>query len=435
MIIEKIESKKTYSFTVAKKMDGLLFTFVMVLAILNVFSPLRLNTDSVRYLNILEYLNGYLSNNSIAAHDFYPVGYPRFIQSLDKIHILNSFSITFINILAVTTSGYLLAIVFEIERKLLFLSFLLLSFINIKHFSLPIADHLYLLPFTISIYSFSKVFKGNYKFIVPAIIFAFLSIYLRTAGIVIFSGVIFYILYMKKHYVFSNKYILGLLILVVAASTIFFGLKLPLLEQKVSYIKQLEINSMLQHPITIIERLCIHFKEIGEFMINLPASKVESSILKAYNISDYIFIFIGLITFIAIGRIVFVHRLYKHFAFWVFFSYCSMIFLWPFYDPRFLIPLIPALIYLVIPYLNTFIKQGSATIIHTIIFVSFGFISMLYSNAMSLNKGFFLKHYGTSLELTNQYKMHFDKAEKRPAEPNLELDKNRELYLLDKYDK
>ncbi len=296
MIIEKIESKKTYSFTVAKKMDGLLFTFVMVLAILNVFSPLRLNTDSVRYLNILEYLNGYLSNNSIAAHDFYPVGYPRFIQSLDKIHILNSFSITFINILAVTTSGYLLAIVFEIERKLLFLSFLLLSFINIKHFSLPIADHLYLLPFTISIYSFSKVFKGNYKFIVPAIIFAFLSIYLRTAGIVIFSGVIFYILYMKKHYVFSNKYILGLLILVVAASTIFFGLKLPLLEQKVSYIKQLEINSMLQHPITIIERLCIHFKEIGEFMINLPASKVESSILKAYNISDYIFIFIGLIT-------------------------------------------------------------------------------------------------------------------------------------------
>ncbi len=421
-----------------KNFDTSLFILVVILVVLNVFSPLRLNTDSVRYVNIMEYLNGSLDHNSIAAHDFFPLGYPRLLQLLGKLNIFNSFTVTLINILSVTMASYVLAVLFKIENKLLFLSFTLLSFLNIKHVSLPIADQFYLLPFTLSIYCFAKVFKGNYKFLIPAILFTCLALYMRTAGVVILGGVVFYILYSKKHVLINNKYLLAGFILLVIAVVVIIGLKLQMLEQKVSYLKQLDIDIMIQHPGSIIDRLSTHFKEIGEFAINLPASKLGSTSAAPgiYNKADFLFIFLGLIAFIFICRVIIVQKLYKHFAFWVFFSYGIMIFLWPFYDTRFLIPFIPVFIYLLFPYFNAYVKKGYVTAIYAIVFILLGFVSLLYSDALSFNKNFFITHYGGNAAMTEQYKIHFFKNNSQaPAKSNSDSDKNRILYLLDKYDK
>ena len=109
-----------------------LFIVVLLLTFLNVFGPLRLNTDAIRYLGILEYLKGNLPETSDAAKDFFPHGYPEFLRILEKCHLLSSVTITMANILSVIISGAIFIKVFEIKNTKLYY---LLIFLDIHEIS------------------------------------------------------------------------------------------------------------------------------------------------------------------------------------------------------------------------------------------------------------------------------------------------------------
>jgi hypothetical protein len=83
-----------------------------------------------------------------------------------------------------------------------------------------------------------------------------------------------------------------------------------------------------------------------------------------------------------------------------------------------------------------FIKSRYLKTIPLLIYISLGFLSLAYSDAISLNKTFFLKHYGADPALTEKYRVHFEdlklNTDKRPV---YNINDNNVLFLLEKYDR
>ena len=429
-------------FTLTGKKPGstfttLFFVVVLLLILLNIFTPLRLNTDGVRYLNILEFLKGNLDGHSSAAHDFFPHGYPWFLYCLDKLHLLNPVSITLVNIISVLISAYLMALLLKIESKLLYIALVLLSFVNIKHFTLSVADQFFTLFFISSIYFWTKAFSEKLVFFIPALILTVSSIYLRTAGVSILLGVVLYGVYCKRDLLTERKRLLIVLLIACLGLMAIFLIKLQALEKRVDYIHQLDLELLLKNPLSIFSRLLLHVKEIGEITLNLPYDKLASLLIFShFDLANICLYILGLSSFFVYYKSIRKLKLYRSFIFWVGVSYLVLIIIWPFYDTRFWIPIIPLLIILSLMPLFSKPQINIFTIAPLLFYIVFGFTSALYSDALSLNRSYFEKHYGFDPNLNSVYKKHFEDG--RPVVQKRQVFNIRQenlSYLLEMYDR
>ena len=426
-----------YRYLYNPKVITLLFTVVLLLTFLNVFSPLRLNTDSIRYFGILEYLKGNLAENSGPAQDFLPHGYPEFLRVLEKYHLLNSITITIVNILSVIITGAIFIELLDIKNPKLYYILILLSFVNIKEYALPTSDQLFTLLFSIAVYLWTITFnKRTYYCIIPALLFTFLSIYVRTAGITIIAGIIFYLLYTNKRILIDNKKIvLTTLSILVVIIGLFFIKNLSIIERKIDYVRQLNLEEITKKPLLVFDRLVIHIKELGEVTVNIPDSKL-SSILRNSTVSASILCIAGFISFYRLFKIIKKLKPFSSLYFWTFCTYGTMVFLWPFYDARFLTPAIPILVYFLFNFLFTSDKITLVKMALIGIFLIFGIVSSLYSAAISLNRDFFIGHYGFDANLTKKYTVHFQNQRSGRTDTiahNLKQDAV--IYWLEKYDR
>ncbi|MBS1587471.1 MAG: hypothetical protein JSS82_18205 [Bacteroidetes bacterium] len=409
-----------------------LLVFVSVLLLLNVFTPLRINTDVARYLNIMEYLQGKLGADSFAATDFYPHGYPRLLSLLSACGMLNVKVLVVINMLSVLLAAYLFTQLFPVRNKHLFIALVLLSFVNIKHITLPVADELFTFVLLLATLLAKKGFDRNYAWFLPALLLALLSMYLRTAGIEFFGGLLFYLVYLFVARYKSHKYFR--LIASVTTLGVLAGLVMVIvvLQYKSSYLQQL----MPEGPYArhyISKRLGYHFRELGEVLVNLPSSQLAGRLHS--NLVNYFFIMVGALVLLRMVSVAAAGKLFKRVPVWVVLCYVAMVLLWPFYDTRFMIPLIPFVLYVVFPQLR---EGGDARYVHKgvmVLFVLTGFLSMAYSDALSLSKNRFLKSYGNEPKLTRAYQLHFDKQNVgQQSAAHDDRDSLRMLYLLDTYD-
>jgi len=418
------------------KIGILFFGLVTILLLLNVFTPLRLNTDGTRYLNILQYFEGLFDKNSGPAKDFLPHGYPWLLFVLDKLGILNAASICLINIISFLLACYILTKILPVENKWVFYGLVLLSFVYIKHTTLPVSDPLFVLLFMSAIYFWSGYFNGNKNYILPCLLITIVAIYVRTVGIIIVPSITLYIAFKNKKQLFQNRLLLYVLSFALFAGLIVFFYKLPFLESKVSYLQQLKIMTMMKQPYSIVDRLSMHLKETGEIFLNVPYSKLTLLKIGNFDIAYYLLIVAGItalyISFLCTVRL----KLFDKLIFWVLATYTLMIFLWPFNDARFLMPIIPVMLYLVFVYLFKFSEKKPMKIGLLCIYISLGLLSLIYSDALSLNKNFFLNHYGFDPQLTSDYRTHFgNKASSADTKNSYNIENENVLYLLDKYDK
>ena len=414
-----------------------LFCVAMFLVLLNIFTPLRLITDGIRYLDILEYFKGGLGNNSTAAHEVLPHGYPWLLFLFDKLPLPFPMVITTVNIFCVLFACYLLTKLLQVDNKLIFYSLVLLSFINIKHFTMPVSDQVFTLLFVASIYLWSKFCCGRRYYIIAALVLTAAAIFVRTAGIAIVPGIIIYLIYNNRAKLAGRKILIAGITIILLAAIAIFVIKLSVLEAKIGYLNQLNLGTMIKAPSSIIGRLQLHFKELGEMVLNIPYSKLAGNIkVGGFDTAEYLLVVLGAVTLYIAARAVVKLKLMGTLAFWVFLIYLVMIFLWPFYDTRFLIPVILMFIYLLYTYLIKFIKVHYLKTVPLLIYISFGFLSLAYSDAISLNKTFFLNHYGADPTLTAKYRIHFEdlklKTDKRPV---YNINDNNVLFLLEKYDR
>lgn len=422
-------TNKAYSWTVA-----VFFALVLLLVLVNVFSPLRLNNDAGRYLGILEYFKGGLGQNSDAAHDYLPHGYPYFLYILERAHLLSPFSITLFNILSAVVAALLLMKEFAVSSKLFYLTLVLISYINIKEYALPVSDQLFTLLFMVAVLLWTRSFKGNLYYVVPALIITAISIYVRTAGVAIIIGVAAYLIYLNRDRLKKRKIILGLTFLLIAAFTVIFIIDFNFFEKKIDYIRQLDLPE-LTNPVNLAGRVSIHLKELGEIMINIPVSKLSDIIDRHLEIASPILIVFGIISLWMYFKAVKKLNLIRSFAFWVFTAYLLMIFAWPFYDTRFLIPIVPLLVFLYLYYLFTVLKSRYVRFCLLSVYIGLGVVSLVYSDALSLSKPFFLKHYGADANITNMYRDHFSRQSKTSPSQVYDIHKDYLPFLLEEYDR
>jgi hypothetical protein len=427
--------QKSTNYKFEKRFYIAFFCVIFVLVLLNVFTPLRLNNDAGRYLGILEYMKGELGSGSDAAHDFLPHGYPAFLFLLDKINLLSPFTITLTNILCILASSFIITRIFKIENRVLYLTLLLISFINIKQFTLPVSDQFFTLIFSGTVYLWLKVFKGNRYLIVPALAGLVLAIYVRTAGVAIIAGIFLYLVYLNKGFIIRSKIILASVVFMGITPFVVFICAPAFFEKKIDYLRQLKAEELVDKPFSIFERLLIHFKELGEILFNIPYSKLSAIInFYGFNTAAWLLIIVGSLSLFIYIKVVKTLQLYKSFPFWVFISYLVIIFLWPFYDTRFLIPVLPVLAYLFFGHLTLWVKARVLKGMIIGVYVLLGAAGLVYSDALSLSNAFFLSHYGFDSYLTKTYRDHFNNQAQK-IKPVFDVNSDFVPYILEKYDR
>ncbi len=377
-------------------------------------------------------MKGNLDKTSDAAHDYLPHGYPWLLLFLDKLYLLCPGVITFINIICVLAGSYILAGIFDIRDKIIYLSLVLISFVCIKHYTLVVADEVFTLIFISAIYFWSKFFSGERLFIIQAVILSCLGVLVRSAGVAVIAGAVLYAIFLYRRQLFKRKIVLIAFITVCIVSIAIFIFNINFFERHIDYVKQLDIEDILTNPFSFFQRIGFHLQELGEIAINAPFSKVSG--VFGNNVL-YFFVATGLVIFVAVFYIIYKLKIYNKFYFWVFICYLLIILIWPFYDTRFMIPVIPFFIYFFLQYLHTY-KLKYVTIITGAAYLIFGLSSLCYSDLLSVNKTFFVKHYGADTVLSENYRIHFNMEINKPHGTTVnDINKDNELYLLDKYDK
>lgn len=341
---------------------------------LQLFSPLRLNTDAYRLLAMgisAHDGNGYL----VDGHpDQFPLGYPNLVRILYGMGIANSATLIGFNVLCT-----LLFLAFfwriqgsSIPRSLEFVPLLLVlsCWVLIKHITIPLSDAAYCAMSAIALFCLQRFyvsrFSCGWRWFCLGILFIFLGIWFRTVGISMLPALVFTFFAHREirqqiRQVFQSKYASGLAFFLACFVLVFFfqrSSSTQWYEQQFlrpgSYFQMLVI-SIEQNGVVacVAQNILFRLQEMVEIFLNFPSTK--------FSIPSGVYIVTGLIGWIfALSAFVwlFLHGFAPIGIYAL--GYTALLFLWPYYDPRFWIPLLPIFAWSLIGVFVAFYKKISA---------------------------------------------------------------------------
>jgi hypothetical protein len=395
------------------------------------FTPLHIHFDSIRYFNIKDCIQYGCDPNSEVAKDYLPYGYTGLLIALSKVGILNAFTIVFVNCLYLFAALYFISKIFKgLVHPALFVVIALFNWTVIKFAMHPLSEMQYVFFSSASLYSFYiYTQKKSYGALALAFVFAIGTVLTRTVGITLFPALILGIIWQYrnelKRIIVKNK-ILVIVLLLAGVGMIFFAKQL----------KIVDYTSLLKGPLEkglgnfIGENLKNHFTELAEVFINMPINKVEGYVPGGMGKALFITLGVACLAWILISlfssksKIPFFIRAYLLF-------YIFIIFNWPYYDPRFWVPVLPLLVILVLrtPFtLNSVVKILSR--LYLAVYLALGFAAAAYALYNGFNKERFSRTQAAG-DYKNEYEVHFfgkpltDTA--RQIDPNV-------VEILKKYD-
>ena len=333
----------------------LLFVVVALAYCLQVASPLRINTDAYRLLSMAVSAsegNGYLVDGQ---PDQFPNGYPFLVKIMLMAGIADSVSLVALNLFfyavglcilwawAASLSGRSLALIVVL--------WVASSWLLIKHATIPLSDAGYFGISLSALYCLWKFYIGRLAFVWPwllaALVLIFLSLQFRTVGItllptaavtiVLHSGFRPVWVSLAKHkakIVWSLATLggIGSMCLVWVLQTEWFASQF------------LAKGSYFQSMLGYFERqgvfgffgsnLGFRLREMGEIALNFPENKLAflSPAFYLAGLAAWGFVGLGCISLVKRGFLPLVAYL---------FFYLGLMMLWPHYDTRFWIPLLP----------------------------------------------------------------------------------------------
>jgi hypothetical protein len=393
--------------TLVNRLVTLLLFAMALIYVAGCFTPLHIHFDSIRYFNIKDCIQYGCDPNSEVAKDYLPYGYTGLLIALSKVGILNAFSIVFVNCIYLFAALYFVSKIFKgLIHPALFVVIALFNWTVIKFAMHPLSEMQYLFFSSASLYCFYiYTQKKSYGALALAFVFAIGTVLTRTVGITLFPALILGILWQYrtelKRIIQKNKILLIVLAL-AAVAMVFFAKQL----------KIVDYTSLLKEPLEkglgnfIGENLKNHFTELAEVFVNMPANKVEGYL--PGSTGKILFIAIGVVClawiliclFSSKSRIPFYIRAYL--AFYIF-----IIFNWPYYDPRFWVPVLPLLVILVLrtPFtLSSLLKIFSR--LYLAIYLLLGFAAAAYALYTGFNKERFSRSQAAG-DYKNEYEIHF----------------------------
>jgi hypothetical protein len=385
--------------------DSVIFRFsqslLLLLAIcfvLQIFSPLRLNTDAIVLLSMAEsaaHGTGFLDSGQ---QTVFPPGYPALLAMLLRLGLAHPWVIVGLNLVFLSVGLFaaysLLIRQFFQDRAvvLMICSFSLLSYVVIKHFPIPLTD----VPFfccsmcCLAVISHATSIYSNWRFVIltgAAWLLAVAAITVRRVGIALVPPLIFVIVSspqfksLLKHLSLRTKVIIGALFVVVGLGTMRVVAKTSSLSDFISVAKKSKTSSL------ILQILSYRLREFGELFVNFPMTKTPAKL-------HVMVPWMGLLLFLLVlfGLATKRRNISPTEVFLV--CYMGILFAWPYYDARFWLPVIPLLIAYSVLAVKSLRFPKAVIVIYCIAFAMVGFGVIAYSTRITFAGSKFPDRYG-----------------------------------------
>jgi hypothetical protein len=385
--------------------DSVIFRFsqglLLLLAIcfvLQIFSPLRLNTDAIVLLSVGEsaaHGGGFLDSGQKTV---FPPGYPALLAILLRLGVAHPWVIVGLNMVFLSVGLFaaysLLIRQFFVDRAvvLLICSFFLLSYVVVKHFPIPLTD----VPFfccsmcCLAVMSQATSMDSNWRFVIlmgVAWLWAVAAIAVRRVGVALVPPLVFMIVTspqfksLLKRLSLHAKMIIGAFFVVVGIGTVSVVAKTSSLSDFISLAKKSKISAL------ILQILSYRLTEFGELLGNLPMTKLPSKL-------HVIVPWMGLLLFLLIllGLASKRRRISPTEVFLV--CYMGILFAWPYYDARFWLPVIPLLIAYLVLAVKKLRLPRTVIAIYCVTFAIVGFGVIVYSTRVTFAGSKFPDRYG-----------------------------------------
>ncbi|MDO6433556.1 hypothetical protein Q4E93_23290 [Flavitalea sp. BT771] len=365
--------------------------------LINCFSPLRLEYDSIHYFALKDCLEHSCPPGFQAADDPRPYGYPALLWLLSRMCLLYPFTIALVNLVYLAGALYFTGKLFQHEkgpatsRKLeTGVVVLLLGYPFIKYFAYPLSEMQYLFfacgsLFFFRLYTDRGMRAGS---LVVAFLFAGAAIFTRAVGIALVPALLAGLGWHHREVLVRHWKVAGLLGLVTLAG-LFAGLR--------------DLNGMLY--LNSVRRtgpgwkvlLGKHLAEWGELLLNVPAGKFAT-------IGRWIFIAAGLLLMAVVFYCLMRRKKKVPVTVSVYMVlYSVLIFSWPFFDVRFWIPVAPLVVMILLqglPVRTLLIRAMVA------LYVVAGLGALVYSTYTAFDKRALARNQAGG-RYRNEYETHF----------------------------
>lgn len=401
--------------------------------LLQIFTPLRVNTDAVTLLSMADsaaHGGGFLEDGG---RTVFPPGYPALLAVLLRLGWAHSWVIVGLNMLflalGLLAAFYLLNEEFFADRAavVMICCLFLLSNVVVKHFTMPLTEGPFFFFAMNCLFLMRKALDltSNRRFVVlfcAAFLSAAAAIAIRRIGVALVPPLAFTLLRSRQLTSFwralssrSKAAVLAVHVVVVAAfvATLAFT----------SYWRTFINDAKYRYQIIPLSYLpSYRLKEFGELFVNFPLYRMPASLQALVPLMGF-----PLLLLLVIGLATRRRQVSATDVFLV--CYAIILAAWPYYDARFWLPVIP----LLIAYARLAVQRLKIpTAIVTAYCVCFGVLgigAIAFSTRLSFSGCEFPDRYGSG-ELASTYRAAFDYCGKRadPAKVDAKL-----LRLLREY--
>ena len=386
----------------ASRLIELILIFVAIVYCLQIFSPLRINTDAYRLLSMAVSASegqGYLVDGQ---PDQFPNGYPFVVKTLLLAGYANSAALVALNLFFYAV-GFLVLWAWSASlagRTVASVALLWVatSWLLIKHATIPLSDAGYFCFSLATLYCLWKFYNNRFFSAWPWLLTAFFGIFLslqfRTVGITLlptlaatlafhpdlrlfWSGLIK--LRVKIAWMLFATFVIGSVCLAWLCKTEWF---VSQFSAKGSYFQSMSGYYERQGLVGFLGRnLGFRICEMGELALNVPENKLV--------VFRPVFFVAGLAAWavVGIGCINLAKRGFFPLAGYMVFYLGLMVF-WPYYDTRFWIPLLPVFSLAVWGWLakvasdRRLLRMGLVVLLACHILL--GFVALAFSTRISL---------------------------------------------------
>jgi len=382
---------------------------LVIFYLVNCCTPLRLHVDMLRYFAIKDCIELGCPPDSDAAKDYMPVGYTALLLAFSKMGILKSYTIVLLNCLYLFGGLWMVRKIFTSSiNPFFFLVLVLLNWTIIKFVTHPLSEMQYLFFSTASVYLFYRYTQTpNFLLLLSAFALGALAFLTRSVGIALFAALITGLLwqYRKELIVLVRKNkILVVVVVLAMIGVMAFSKQLGLDHYTGVFSKATKGGG-----VTFSTILKWHFTEWAEFCLNITIVKVEGyfpfSSGRPFFLVAGILFFAGFVylLFIRKNNIPFIVKAYLLF-------YSLLMFNWPFYDPRFWVPVLPFVAAVVAESVRSAQKAGKLVraplIAFLMVYFTLGAVSIGYITYTSLNRRVFARTQANGV-YKNEYETFF----------------------------
>jgi hypothetical protein len=386
------------SYSVKYRSVRILLLLLTLCYVLQVFTPLRLNNDAIALLSMGESAargGGFLDDGQKTV---FPSGYPALLAVLLKAGFAHPWVIVGLNMVFLSTglfAAYILLTREFFEDKavvLLICSFFLLSYVVVKHSTLPLSD----VPFfccsmcCLAVMSRARGIDSNWRFIVLvgiAGLLALAAMTVRTIGGALFPALVFMIASSPQSASLLKVLPVRTKLIVAAAGALVGGGATLLLARTpywgyfVGGVQKRSVSAWMLH---ILSSWLAH---LGELFGNFPISKLPT---KLHVIVPWMgsLLFLLLLLGLATKR----KKVSPTEVFMV--CYMGAVFLYPFSDARYWLPVIPLQIAYVIFATKSLRCPKALITMYCIVYATLGLGVIAYSTRITFAGSRFPDRYG-----------------------------------------